>query len=536
MRLESRLKGYKSYIINLIVPAVVFGFITGTLTALVVTVYKACAHHVIHYSQLGYEFLREHLEYLPVVLLCLLGFSCLFAYIYRKIPNIKGGGIPTSVGILRGLIVFKWIRSLIGVFFLSLFSFLVGVPLGNEGPSVQMGTTIGRGAVYTFAKGKHRAWDRYTMTGGACAGFSVATGAPISGILFAIEEAHQRISPTIMIVASSSVLFANIASHAFAQVFGVSTSIFGEIEIPQLAIKQLWIPIVVGLVLGLLGAIILKYYQLLKKFFQKALKKVPTGLKIFSIFTLTVIVGIISFSGISTGHDLILDLFENKLTIGILIFILLARTTLTIGANTNGICGGMFIPSLAIGAVISAIVGKGLLACGVSEKYYGVILVLGMVATLSGLMKSPLTAIVFSIEALSCHENILPVIIVTLVAYFVTELFEAKSINDSAMESRIEEQNHGKEPVINQQFVKIKFGSFAVGKQVRDIFWPSNLFVLSVKKAKSENEELDGHGGKELRVGDILHVKYSTLDEETTLYELEGIVGEQTEEKIDPSV
>jgi H+/Cl- antiporter ClcA len=517
----------EKFFANLIIPAFIFGGITGILTAIVILLYKLLATFVIGLSESSYHVFRERLYFIPVVILALFGLAILFSIIYKKNPRFRGGGIPSSIASLRGIITFKWLRSLVGVFFLSLFSFLIGVPLGNEGPSVQMGTSIGRGSVYAFTRGKHRAWDRYSMTGGACAGFSVATGAPISGILFAIEEAHQRISPTIMIVASSSVLFANIASRAISRAFGVSATLFDGIILPRLEIKQLWIPLIVGLVLGILGSIILKYYQVLKHFFRKTLKKVPPTLKIFSIFALTVCVGLVSFSSISTGYDLILNLFENKLTIGILIFVLIARTTLTIGANTNGICGGMFIPSLAIGATVSALVGKVLLLLGLNESYFGIILVLGMVATLSGFMKSPLTAIIFSIEALSCHENIISVIMVSLIAYFVTELFEAKSINDSSMETRVEEQNSGKAPLVKDRTVIVQPGSFAIGKQIRDIFWPANLFVLSVKKAKNENEEVDEHGGKELNIGDTLHVQYSTFDEKTTIYELEGIVGEQ---------
>lgn len=527
MKLGAKIKEYKSYIINLIVPALVFGFITGTLTAFTVTFYKFLAHHIIDFSSLAYSYFRTHLYLVPILLGALFGVSVFLAFLFKKEPNLKGGGIPMSIGVLRGIVTFKWLRSLVGVFTLSLFSFLVGVPLGNEGPSVQMGTSIGRGTVYLFAGGKHRAWDRYTMTGGACAGFSVATGAPISGILFAIEEAHQRISPTIMIVASSSVLFANIASRPLSRIFGVSADLFEGISLPHLEIWELWIPLVVGLLLGILGSIILKYYQVLRRFFVKTLKKVPKYVKIFSIFALTVLVGLVTLSGVSTGHDLILCLFENKLSIGILIFILLARTTLTIGANTNGISGGIFIPSLAIGAVVSAIIGKALLLCGLDERFYPVILVLGIVATLSGFMKSPLTAIIFSIEALSCHENIISVIMVSLIAYFLTELFGAKSINDSAMEARVEEQNEGKEAVVKNITVKVMSGSFAHGKQVRDIFWPANMFVLSVEKAKTHSTEVDEHGGKELSVGDELHVQYSTFDEKATLYELEGIVGKQ---------
>ena len=527
MKLGAKIKDYKSYIINLIVPAIVFSFITGTLTAFTVTLYKFLAHHVIHFSSQMYGYLRTHLYLVPVLIIALFGASVLLALIFKKYPNLKGGGIPTSIGVLRGIITFKWLRSIIGVFTLSLFSFLVGVPLGNEGPSVQMGTSLGRGTVYLFARGKHRAWDRYTMTGGACAGFSVATGAPISGILFAIEEAHQRVSPTIMIVASASVIFANIASRHLSYVFGVSNTLFEGLSLPQLEIKDFWLPLLVGVVLGIVGSLILKYYKVSKTFFTKVLKRVPMYVKIFLILALTVLVGTITFSGVSTGHELMLSLFDNEHTLGILFFILFARIILTIGASTNGITGGMFIPSLAIGATVSAILGKCLILCGLDEKFYPMVLVLGIVATLSGFMKSPLTAIIFAVEALACYQNITTVIIVSLIAYFATELFGAKSINDSAMDTRVEEQNADKPHVIASTNVTVMHGSFAIGKQIRDIFWPANLFVLSVKKAKDEDEEVDEHGGKELRAGDILHVQYSTLDEKTTLYELEGIVGKQ---------
>lgn len=526
--LMPRFKQYGRYIINLVIPALFFGFITGTLTAFFVTLYKALAHLIINYSHMGYQYLRGHLYILPLVLLAVFLVSLALSWIYRYFPNLKGGGIPTSVGILRGIITFKWLRSFFGVFVLSLVSFLIGVPLGNEGPSVQMGTSLGRATTKLFGN-THGAWDRYSMTGGACAGFSVATGAPISGILFAIEEAHQRVSPMIVIVASSSVVFANISSRIFAPAFGVSTSLFGELSLPKLSISQLWIPLLVGVVVGLFGAIILKYYQFLRFFFGKALKRVPPLVKIFAILSLTVCVGIFSFSSISTGHELILDLLtpENTFSIGILFLILIIRSTLTIGANTNGITGGMFIPSLALGATMASIVGKAAVSFGLDPQYYTVILVLGLVACLSGFMKSPLTAIVFALEALACYQNILPVIIVSLIAYFVTEVFSAKSINDSAMESRVEELNHGKEHKIVTKHIKVMPGSFASGKQIRDIFWPANLFVLSVKKSKEESEEVDEHGGKALRAGDILHVQYSTLDEYETEQEIESIVGTQ---------
>ena len=526
MMLSRRISRYKSYIINLIVPAVVFGFVTGTLTAIFVTLYKLCAKHIISFSATGYAFFRENPQFIPVLVVALFLISLLLAVLFKLYPNVKGGGIPTSVGILRGLITFKWLRSLIGVFTLSLVSFLIGVPVGNEGPSVQMGTSIGRGSVYIFAK-KHRAWDRYSMTGGACAGFSVATGAPISGILFAIEEAHQRISPTIMIMASSTVLFSNITAEIISPVFGVSTKLFENLNIETLHLSSLWIPVIIGIVVGVIGALLLKYYQALSKLFNKKLTRVKSQYKIFLILLLTMLMGLISFSTVSTGHDLIHTLLEGNYAISGIFLILLIRCTLTFSANANGITGGMFIPILALGALVSSGVGKIMLNLGVQAELFSTIVVLGIIACLSGIMKSPLTAIVFAVEAMQCHNNIIAVIIVSVLSFLITEMLETKSINDTAMEHRIEQMNEGKESSVIDTYVTVMDGAFAVGKQVRDIFWPANLFVLSVKKAKAINEEVDGHGGKALSAGDVLHIQYSTFDEKETNSKLEDIVGKQ---------
>ena len=142
-------------------------------------------------------------------------------------------------------------------------------------------------------------------------------------------------------------------------------------------------------------------------------------------------------------------------------------------------------------------------------------------------MKTPLTAIFFAVEALSCYENILYVIVASALAFIITEIFGVKSINDSVLDTRAEEQNEGKTPKVIDTFVVVQRGAFAIGKQIRDIFWPNNLFVLSLKHDETKSAELDEHGGKAIREGDTLHVRYSTYDEESTTEELLAIVGEQ---------
>lgn len=529
MEFRRKLSKYKSYIKNLLMPALVFGFITGVFTAVVVCLYKFCAQHVIEFSSVAYEFMRGHLYLVPLAIFGAFGLSVLLAYIYKRMPNIKGGGIPTSVGILRGIITFKWLHTLVGVFCLSLTSFLYGVPLGNEGPSVQMGTAVGRGSVYTFAK-KHRAWDRYSMTGGACAGFAVATGAPVSGILFSVEEAHQRITPNIIIVASSSVLFANITTKLLCPLFGIREHLFDILDLPALEIKNYWLPLVIGLAVGLFSVLFLYYYRVIDKFHDKVLQRVPYFAKIFTIFTVTIIFGLVSFAFVSTGHELIVEIGMGHYAIWFLILVLLVRTTLTLSANASGITGGTFIPILAIGALVASILGKMFLYWGLDSSLYTTIVVLGITACIAGAMKMPLTAIVFSLEALSCHDNVVPVIIVSFVAFLMTEIFEVKSISDVIIELREDFEEDRSQHTVVEKDVVVKEGSFAVGKQIRDILWPRNLFVLSLKHPDSE-AMMDEHGGREIGAGDVLHIKYSTADERLTEDELAAIVGDQGEMK-----
>lgn len=528
-------KKFKSYFINLIVPAFIFGSITGVLTSVAVLFYKTCAKLAVGVSEAGYHYLRDHLYLIPVIVFLLFILSVFFSRLYRAMPNLRGGGIPTSIGILRGIISFKWLKNLAGVFVLSLVSFLIGVPLGNEGPSVQMGTAIGRGIVCPFSK-KHKAWDRYSMTGGACAGFSVATGAPISGVLFAIEEAHQRISPMVIIVSATSVMFAQITTEILAPMLNLNVSLFPKFQMLSLSVKDIWIPVVVGSVMGIFAVLFLKYYRFINKFINEKIRKIPQKYKIFFVFVCTLALGLCSLSLISTGHELILSLFEGNFGILMLLLILFVRSTMTLWANSSGITGGIFLPILALGAVLSSIIGKVILpVLGLGSDYYVLILILGIAACISGMMKTPLTAIVFSVEALFCSENILHVIVAVSIAFIITEIFEAKSINDSVLDNRIKELNRGRSRKVIDTFVTVQEDSFAVGKQIRDIFWPANLFVLSIKHDETSGAEVDEHGGKAIREGDILHVRYSTYDEPQTKRELTAIVGEQEycEEEVD---
>ncbi len=523
---------------HMLLPALIFSLIAGTLTGVVVLLYRLVAGRVVAASQAAYSAMRAQPLWIPVAAGVMLLIAVVTAWMYRKRPNIRGGGIPTAIGILRGLIPFGWWQNLIGVWVSSLMTFLMAVPLGTEGPCVQIGTAIGRGTVRTLAP-RYGAWDRYVMTGGACAGFTAATGAPISGILFAVEEAHQRISPMIMLVAFFSALFSDITVEILAPLVGLQADLFPglNVHVVALTLKELWIPLVIGLFVGLFSVFFLKGYHWVKRLFHRHNRNgkltVRSEIGILVVCLCTLALGLISYDFVSTGHHFTLHLIESGGIWYMLLLILLVRAFLLLAANNAGITGGMFLPIMTLGAIIAVLCGQVMSQFGwITADYRTTVVVLGITACIGGMIKTPLTAICFAIEALGCGQNILPVLVAAIMAYFVTELFGAKSINEVVVENRVEEIHEAQpKSVVIDTYVTVQPRTFAVGKQIRDIFWPSNLFVLSLKRDPTKGARVNEHGDKTIHAGDVLHVRYSCYDEAETRQELFAIVGEQEMEE-----
>ena len=118
-------------------------------------------------------------------------------------------------------------------------------------------------------------------------------------------------------------------------------------------------------------------------------------------------------------------------------------------------------------------------------------------------------------------------IVVSILSYAITEIFRVKSINDTIIERRINEIGGNRTVESIETNVIVKEGSFAIGKQIRDVFWPYTLKVLSVKRSETCESETDQYADNVLRKGDILHIRYSTTDINETEKELFAIVGEQ---------
>ena len=92
----------------------------------------------------------------------LVAFAIGMHILHKRIPETKGGGLPRSEGVLRGILPLKSIRTFFGTIVGSFISYFVGLPVGTEGPSVLIGTSIGD--LSTKPIKKHRPLRKYIAT------------------------------------------------------------------------------------------------------------------------------------------------------------------------------------------------------------------------------------------------------------------------------------------------------------------------------------------------------------------------------------
>ena len=514
-------KNRLTYLLNLILPAVVFSAIAGALTAIIIFIFKMSSSYVISLSEKIYAFGQADMRFLSLILIgaALAGF--IVSIILKYSPDSRGGGIPTAIAALRGYVPFNKKRGLITVFFSSMFTYLCGIPLGTEGPSVQMGALTGHIVSKTLGK-KHPAWERYIMTGSACAGFGVATGSPLTGIFFAFEEAHRRFSPMIFMVAAMTVAFSTAVNELLCSAFSVSSKLFHFGLVETLPIRSIWLAALVGLVSGVLALVFTKLYGFVKELDKKA-EKIPSALKIPIVFLLCAFVGFLSYDIIGTGHSIIEELAEGKGILNFLLICFCARAILMITSNVLGITGGLFIPNLAFGAIIGALCARLMIWCGVlGTEHIAIVVVIGMVSFLGATSRIPISAIVFGVEALAGAKAVLAITVGVTIAFVVSEAMGIESFTDTVIHGKVEKYSHGREIVTIDAYVTVTEGAFVIGKEIRDILWPPSCVIVSVNNAISASRI-----GSGMAVGDVLHIHCQSTHPSVTARDIEALVGKQ---------
>lgn len=526
--LADRINERRTFLKNILLPCLLFSSLTGIFTGALIFSFNLISSYVIHLSSEIYQWVRNNPIYIPLLLLGVLVLGGLAGLMLKLFPSARGGSLPVAVAHLRGHIAFKWIPNIIFVYFSSMITYLVGVPLGNEAPCVQMGAAAGKGMVSLFAK-KHHVWDRYVMTGGACAGFAVTTGAPLSGIFFALEEAHRRFTPMIIMVATMSTTAAVFTSRWLCKLFHVEMSIITIALDRSLRMQDIWAVLLVALVCGLFAAIFSRTYEKIRHYVQKIRKRIHFIIRLEVVFLLVAVCGLISGNFINDGHNLLHEIVHNEHLWSFLLLYLGVRSILVIFSNSVGATGGLFVPTLVFGAMLGSICAQILISLGVlPAEYAPILIVVGMAAYKGASMRTPITAIIFAVEVLSGLHNIAFIILAVAIAYLTVELLGAEPVMEYVYESRLEQEHEGKTRQVYDISMTVQPDAFVIGKETRDILWPPECVVLAIHHDTGSRSH-GGHIG--MHVGDVLDLHFASYDLNHTMNMLYDLVGEQPQNK-----
>ncbi|WP_429343264.1 ClcB-like voltage-gated chloride channel protein [Paraburkholderia sp. GAS42] len=315
----------------------------------------------------------------------------------------------------------------------SLFTIASGGSIGREGPMVQLAalcaSLIGRWVHFDPPR------LRLLVACGAAAGITSAYNAPIAGAFFVTEIvlgsiAMESFGP--VVVAS---VVANITMREFA---GYKPPYEMPVFPPVTGVEVLLF-VALGLLCGAAAPQFLRLLDLSKASFRKMPLPLPVKLALGGL-----VVGVLSVWSPDVwgnGYSVVNSILHSPWTWTALIFVLIFKLVATAATAGSGAVGGIFTPTLFVGAVLGSLFGLGMHALwphGTSAPFaYAMV---GMGAFLAGATQAPLMAILMIFEMTLSYQVVLPLMLSCVVAYFVSRAIGKTSMYEITLVRNREEQ------------------------------------------------------------------------------------------------
>lgn len=400
----------------------------------------------------------------------------------RKVaPEAAGSGIPHLKAVLHRLRPMRWQRILPVKFLGGLFAIGGGLALGREGPTVQMGGAVGQ-AVGEWFRVTPR--ERQTLiAAGAGAGLAAAFNAPLSGLVFVLEEVQRDFAPTIFGATFIAAVVADVVTRSLTgqlPVFHVTAY-----PVPPLAALPAFLAL--GLLTGLLGVVFNRALLGSLNLFSR-MRRRPAGLTGVLVGAAAGLIGWWVPDALGMGHRLVETVLAGRLTLALIPRWFLLRFGLTMFSYGCGAPGGIFAPLLVLGALIGLAVGQGthlLLPSAIDHP--AAFAVVGMAAYFSAIVRAPLTGLVLIVEMTNNYQQMLPLLVACFSAYAVADLLGDRPIYETLLERdllRSQEAPELEETLLLE--LSVQPGSPFDGKRVKELGLPAGCLLVTVRHGINE--------------------------------------------------
>lgn len=358
------------------------------------------------------------------------GFA-LCAFLVRAVfPNSQGSGVPQCIAAMQtdsdaqrhALIS---LRTAIGKIVLTLAGLCCGASVGREGPSIQVGASL----LWALRGASHKDY-RALILAGSAAGLAAAFNAPLAGIVFAIEELSRSFEARTM----RWVLMATVLAGMAATALTGDYTYFGQTTGVLQGWKDWLSLLVIAVVGGVMGAgfsrfvIAMSLNQALRAWtgIQRAPILFAAGCGLVVALCGTLSGGMSYGAGYHAAYAIIHNEAQAAWAFVPLKFIATAVS------SVSGIPGGLFSPSLSIGAGLGALAAELLPVSAGSGTQFAL---LGMVAYLTGVVQSPITSVLIMMEMTGNNEMALPLLACALIANAVSRFLCPTSVYHALAEN-----------------------------------------------------------------------------------------------------
>lgn len=345
--------------------------------------------------------------------------------LFRYFPQARGSGIPQTKAALflgDGYISF---RTVLGKFSLCSVSLASGIALGREGPSVH----VGAGIASTLGRklGLSTAGVKALVPAGASAAIAAAFNTPISAVLFSLEEVMGDMNAPVL----GSVVLSSATSWIVLHLLLGDEPLF-HVPAYQLVHPSefLWYA-ALGVVGGLVSTAFVKLLLWQRKYFLKA----PRSTQWFMPAVGGVTVGLLGWffpDVLGVGYAVVGRALNGQMVVGAMAAMVLLKVIATATCYSSGNAGGIFGPSLFIGAMMGGAVG-GVVHTLMPDYTgsVGVYALVGMGAAFAGIVRVPLTSVIMVFEITRDYSIIVPLMIANLISYFLASRLQEEPIYEA---------------------------------------------------------------------------------------------------------
>lgn len=363
------------------------------------------------------------------------------------VPGARGSGIPQvkqAFALEDGRVRF---RDAFGKFWLATLQIGTGASLGREGPTVQIcaGATSFLGRL-TGLPAKSR---RRLLPVGVAAGIAAAFNAPIAAVTFTIEEIVGALDHAVL---SGVVVAAALAAVIERQVLGVHP----VIETPQPYGLDHASSLVFFAVLGVLGGFVsvaLTDGLLGVRAGFRRLRTVPAWMHpglggLVTGILAVVVLKTLSATGITGGGYATLSrALAGQLTLQVLLALCVAKAVATVFSYSSGGAGGIFAPSLFVGAMLGGAVGYvDVFAFDHEPRQLGAFALVGMGAVFAGVIRAPITSVLIIFEMTGGYGLVLPLMLANMTSYLLARRLRPVPIYEALLAQDGVVLPHGEPP------------------------------------------------------------------------------------------